>query len=181
MIRNSCEFFGFIETPVETPAWKIISIDTKISMIPWESDIKNSFWNICVGVWVGGQPWTNFSHISKDAQFNSASFDFDKKFARGCPPTQTPTQMFQNQFLISDSHGIMDILVSIEMIFQALQTRLSRLMIKSVKSKIPKFPEFSLFITWKVIVTRQFAGSVWHGSLIQSVTVSWLKGISQWS
>ena len=56
-------------------AWEIISNDTKISMIPWEPDIKNSFWNFCVGVWVGGQPWTNFSQSSKDAQFNCASFD----------------------------------------------------------------------------------------------------------
>ena len=55
--------------------WKIISIDTKISMIPWESDIKNSLWNICVGVWVSGQPRANFLHISKDAKLNSASFD----------------------------------------------------------------------------------------------------------
>ena len=40
----------------------------------------------------------------------------------------------------------MDILVSFETIFQALQTGLSRLMLKSVNSKIPKFPEFSLRI-----------------------------------
>ena len=55
-------------------AWKIISIDTKISMIPWESDIKNWFWNICVGVWVSGQPRANFLLKSKDALFNCASF-----------------------------------------------------------------------------------------------------------
>ena len=46
-------------------------------------------------------------------------------------------------------NGIMDILVSFETIFQALQTGLSRLMIKSVKSKIPKFPEFSLHMNFK--------------------------------
>ena len=56
-------------------AWKIISNDTKISIIPWEPDIKNSFLNFCVGVWVGGQPWTNFLFISKDALFDCASFD----------------------------------------------------------------------------------------------------------
>ena len=56
-------------------AWEIISNDTKISMIPWEPDIKNSFWNFCVGVWVGGQPWTNFSQSSKDAPYHCASFD----------------------------------------------------------------------------------------------------------
>ena len=84
--------------------------------------------------------------VSKDAQLKNASFDMNKKFVQGCPPTQTPTQKFQNDFSVSVSHGIMDILVSFEMIFQALQTWVSRLMIKSVKSKIPKFPEFSLFI-----------------------------------
>ena len=68
----------------------------------------------------------------------------NKKFAPDCPPTQTPTQKFENGFSVSVSHGIMDILVSLETIFQALQTELSGLMIKSVKSKIPKFPEFSL-------------------------------------
>ena len=58
-----------------------------------------------------------------------------EKFVQDCPPTQTPTQKFQNEFLRSGSHGIIDILVSIEMIFQALQalqTELSRLMIGSV-------------------------------------------------
>ena len=42
----------------------------------------------------------------------------------------------------------MDILVSFEMISQALQTELSKLITGSVKSKIPKFPEFSLSILW---------------------------------
>ena len=46
----------------------------------------------------------------------------NEKFVQGCPPTQTPTQKFQNDFSVSVSHGIMDILVSFEMIFQALQT-----------------------------------------------------------
>ena len=57
--------------------------------------------------------------VSKDAQLKSASFDMNKKFVQGCPPTQTPTQKFQNDFSVSVSHGIMDILVSFEMIFQA--------------------------------------------------------------
>ena len=56
-------------------AWKIISNDTKISIIPWEPDIQNSFLNICVGVWVSGQPRANFSYISTDAKLNFASFD----------------------------------------------------------------------------------------------------------
>jgi len=68
--------------------------------------------------------------------------NFEKKFARGCPLTQTPTQMFQNQFLISDSHGIMDILVSIEMIFQALQTSAQAIQIDHQLSEVenPKIP-----------------------------------------
>ena len=70
--------------------------------------------------------------VSKDAQFNFASFDMYEKFVQDCPPTQTPTQKFQNEFLRSGSHGIIDILVSIEMIFQALKTELSRFMIGSV-------------------------------------------------
>ena len=36
-------------------AWKMLSNDTKISMIPWDPDIKNAFWNFCVGEIVGGQ------------------------------------------------------------------------------------------------------------------------------
>ena len=75
-----------------------------------------------------------------------------EKFVQGCPPTQTPTQKFQNEFLISGSHGIMDILVSFVMISQALQTELSRFMIDRVWSKIPKFPEFSLPISSHTIV-----------------------------
>ena len=40
-----------------------------------------------------------------------------EKFVQGCPPTQTPTQKFQNGFSVSGSHGIIDILVSFERIF----------------------------------------------------------------
>ena len=47
-----------------------------------------------------------------------------EKFVQGCPPTQTPTQKFQNEFLISSSHGIMDILVSFDTIFSPLKTEL---------------------------------------------------------
>ena len=48
--------------------------------------------------------------VSKDALFWT-------KNVAGCLPTQTPTQKFQNEFLITVSHGIMDILVLFEMIF----------------------------------------------------------------
>ena len=84
--------------------------------------------------------------VSKEAQSNCATFDIYEKFVAGCLPTQTPTQKFQNEFLISESHGIVDILLSFELIFQTLQTELSRFMIESARSKIPKFPEFSLLI-----------------------------------
>ena len=39
--------------------------------------IVNPFLNFCVGVSVRGQSATNFSHISKDAQENSISFDIN--------------------------------------------------------------------------------------------------------
>ena len=82
--------------------------------------------------------------VSKDAEFNFASFDMYEKFVQGCPPTQTPTQKFQNEFSVSVSQGNIDILVSFERIFQALQTEPPRFMIDSVWIIIPKFPEFSL-------------------------------------
>ena len=56
-------------------AWKIVSNGTKICRILWESDFENSFWNFCVGVWVGGQPRANFFQSSKVAQFNLEHFD----------------------------------------------------------------------------------------------------------
>ena len=37
--------------------------------------MENQLFGFCVGVWVGGHHPTNFSHISKDAQENSTSFD----------------------------------------------------------------------------------------------------------
>ena len=56
-------------------ASKNISNDTKLEAIPREPDVKNPFFNFCVGVWVRGHDGTNFSHISKDAQENFTSFD----------------------------------------------------------------------------------------------------------
>ena len=40
-------------------------------------DGVNPLFNFCVGVWVRGQYATNFSHVSKDAHENSASFDIN--------------------------------------------------------------------------------------------------------
>ena len=56
-------------------ASKIIQNDTKLEPIPWELNMENQLFGFCVGVWVGGHHPTNFSHISKDAQENSTSFD----------------------------------------------------------------------------------------------------------
>ena len=54
--------------------------------------------------------------------FSCASFELCKKFFAGCPPTQTPTQKFKSEFWIFSSQEIGSILVSLEMIFEALQS-----------------------------------------------------------
>ena len=46
-------------------ASKTFSNDTKLETIPWELDIENPLFNLCVGVWVGGHPPANLSHTSK--------------------------------------------------------------------------------------------------------------------
>ena len=56
-------------------ASKIIWNDIKVEPIPWELNIENKLFSICVGVWVGGHLATNFSFRPKDAQENSTSFD----------------------------------------------------------------------------------------------------------
>ena len=56
-------------------ASKIIQKDTKLETISLELNAENPLFNICVGVWVRGQDAANFSHVSKDAQENSTSFD----------------------------------------------------------------------------------------------------------
>ena len=56
---------------------KIISNDTKLEPISWELNYENPLFNFCVGVWVGGQDAAYFSHVSKDAHENSASFDIN--------------------------------------------------------------------------------------------------------
>ena len=83
MVRLNSGNFGIFDFTVSIVnldslvgrAWKIISIDTKISMIPWKTDTKKPFSRFCVGVWVSGQPWANFFESSKDAQLDCASFD----------------------------------------------------------------------------------------------------------
>ena len=55
-------------------AWKIISNDTLIEPISWELLVENQNFNLRVGVWVGGQPSTNFKYFFKDAQENPTSF-----------------------------------------------------------------------------------------------------------
>ena len=56
---------------------KIISNDTKLEPISWELNYGNPLLNFRVGVWAWGQDATNFSHVSKDAHENSASFDIN--------------------------------------------------------------------------------------------------------
>ena len=56
-------------------AQKIIWNDTKLEPIPWELNMKNQFFDFCVGVLVSGHHLANLSHTSKDAKLNSTSFD----------------------------------------------------------------------------------------------------------
>ena len=42
----------------------------------------------------------------KDVEFLRASFDLGHKFARGCPPTQTPTQKLKSVFSMFTSKEI---------------------------------------------------------------------------
>ena len=44
--------------------------------------------------------------ISEDEEFSCASFDLYEKIARGCPPTQTPTQKVQSGFSMFSSKEI---------------------------------------------------------------------------
>ena len=84
--------------------------------------------------------------VSKDAKFYCASFDKDEKFVGRCPPTQTPTQKLKSEFFKFRSQEISSSLVSSEMIFEALQSELSRFKFDTLSSKILKIPEFNLFI-----------------------------------
>ena len=87
---------------------------------------------------------------SKDAELFCASFGLCERFARGCPPTQTPTQKFKNGFLIFSSQGIALRLVSLKMIFEALQSELLRFTFHLLSSKILKLPEFTLIISYNL-------------------------------
>ena len=87
--------------------------------------------------------------VSKDVEFSCASFDLYEKFARWCPPTQTPTRKFKTGISIFSSQGMGSTLVSLRMIFKALQSELFRFKFHSLSSKILKIPEFSLLIRWR--------------------------------
>ena len=68
------------------------------------------------------------------------------KFVGRCPPTQTPTQKLKIEFSIFITQEIGSVLVSFEMIFQALQYELLSFKFHSPGSKILKIPEFNLVI-----------------------------------
>ena len=72
--------------------------------------------------------------------------DLGHKFARGCPPTQTPTQKLKSRFLKFSSQEIGSSLISLQMIFWALPSELFRFKFHSLGSKIQKFPDFNLTI-----------------------------------
>ena len=82
--------------------------------------------------------------VSKDVEFSCASFDLYEKFARWCPPTQTPTRKFKTGISIFSSQGMGSTLVSLRMIFKALQSELFRLKFHFLESKLQKIPEFNL-------------------------------------
>ena len=64
--------------------------------------------------------------VSKDGKFSSASFGLFEKFDRGFPPTQTPTQKLKSGIPMFSPQEIGSSSVSLEMIFQALQSGLFR-------------------------------------------------------
>ena len=82
--------------------------------------------------------------ISKDAEFLCASFDTCQKFAASCPLTQTPTQIKKHEFLRFSSQEMGSSLVSLVMIFKALQSELFRFKFCTLTLKILKIPEFNL-------------------------------------
>ena len=76
--------------------------------------------------------------------FGQKGSDLYEKFVAGCPPIQTPTQMFLCRFSFFGSQGIGSSLVIFWMIFQALQSELLRFKLHSLGSKLQKIPEFNL-------------------------------------
>ena len=64
-------------------ALRISEHDTQLEPISWRLNVESLLWNICVGVWVGGQDTTNYSYISKDTQENSASWDTNDVLEHG--------------------------------------------------------------------------------------------------
>ena len=65
--------------------------------------------------------------VSKDVKFPGASFGLYEKFARGCPPIQTPTQKLKIGFSMISSKGNDSDLVLIQTIWKALQSELYRI------------------------------------------------------
>ena len=70
---------------------------------------------------------------------DSDDIHFLSNFA-GCPPTQTPTQMFKIGFFIFGSQGISSGLVQLKVIFEALQSEIFRSKFHSLESKMQKNP-----------------------------------------
>ena len=77
-----------------------------------------------------------------------ALFDLYEKFARWFPPTQTPTQEFKSGISLFSSQGMDSTLVSLRMIFKALQFELFGLKFHFLGSKFRKIPEFNLIMSF---------------------------------
>ena len=80
--------------------------------------------------------------------FSCTSFDICEKFVASSPPTSTPTQKLKSVFSILSSQETGSSSVSLKMIFGALQFELFRFKIHSLGSKILKFPELNLDMTF---------------------------------
>ena len=145
---------------------EVIRLITNIKILPDSLGIR--FWKfqvfysqnhpLCISYYAGHFDMRNWGCllIPKDVEFFCASFDVCHKFARGCPPTRTPTQKLKSGFLRFSSQEIGSSLISLWMIFEALQSELFRFKFHSLGSKILKFPEFNLTMSLKFALNRHF-------------------------
>ena len=74
--------------------------------------------------------------VSKDVKFTCAFFDLCEKIVGRCQPTQKPTQKFKNWIFDPQVPGIGSGLVSFEIIFEALESKLFRFRFRPLSYKI---------------------------------------------
>ena len=88
-----------------------------------------------------------------------AHFMIHMKSLSGCPPTQTPTQIRESGISMFSSQEIGSSLISLKMIFEALQSELFRFKFHLIWSKILKFLGFNLLI--QILITSVQSGVKW--------------------